>query len=281
MTLFENIGITAQQLHKMRLADVFRFISFEPNEKYPTHQHKRIEINYVKRGKCTLNLDNESVGFVQGEMMIISPNIVHSFEAGADGATIMQLEFLPDIFSSLHSSENSTTELLQKSIFSAENRIIKIVNNVRIMRAVQRILNELTSKTQYYDYLIVMYYAELLVLIYRYVSESYLPFTENTKLKSIIYYLQTNYYKELTICELAKHAGISERYLRSLFHQSLKQTPSEFLTDYRLNKAKGLLQNTDFSIKEISYRCGFKTPQYFSRVYKLKFGNSPKHALIN
>ena len=43
------------------------------------------------------------------------------------------------------------------------------------MRVVQRIVNELEEKSSYYQYLVIMYYAELLILIYRYKDEAYLP----------------------------------------------------------------------------------------------------------
>lgn len=43
------------------------------------------------------------------------------------------------------------------------------------MRVVQRIVNELEGKNSYYQYLVVMFYAELMVLIYRYMDENYLP----------------------------------------------------------------------------------------------------------
>ena len=100
--------------------------------------------------------------------MIITSDVNHLFEAGSEGTTLMQLEFLPELFSQF----NLHTDLGMKEsapspvfLFSEENRLIKIVNNVRIMRSVQRIVNELEAKSLYYQYLVMMYYAELLILI--------------------------------------------------------------------------------------------------------------------
>ena len=92
----------------------------------------------------------------------------------------MQLEFLPEVFSRFNpDGHGQMKELAPVTIFSEENRLIKIVNNVRIMRAVQRIVNEMNQKSKYYQYLVVMYYAELLILIYRYLDEAYLPICTN------------------------------------------------------------------------------------------------------
>lgn len=183
--VLENIN---DNLKCKRLADVFRFVSFHPSETYGPHRHLRIEINYVKKGNCILHLDNESVTFRKGEIMIITSNINHQFEAGPEGTTLMQLEFLPEIFS--HFSLDTETGTDDGSapptpvfLFAEENRLIKIVNNTQIIQTVQRIVNELESKNTYYQHLVVMYYAELLILIYRYMNEAYLPICTNEALK--------------------------------------------------------------------------------------------------
>ena len=49
------------------------------------------------------------------------------------------------------------------------------------MRAVQRIVNEMNQKSKYYQYLVVMYYAELLILIYRYLDEPIFRFVQTIR----------------------------------------------------------------------------------------------------
>lgn len=268
--------ITENLKHK-RLADVFRVVSFRPFETYGPHEHLRIEINYVKKGHCILHLENESVTFGENEMMIICSNVPHTFEAGSEGTTLIQLEFLPDVFSRFdpHGS-NKAKELAPFTIFSEENRLIKIVNNVRIMRAVQRIVNELNSKNKYYQYLVVMYYAELLILIYRHMDEVYLPICTNESLKKAISYIRLHYQSDVTITDVAGQTGIGERYLRKLFAQYLNLSPLDYLNQIRINKSIELLRNTELSVKEICFTCGFKSPQYFSRVFKQQMGISPR-----
>ena len=77
-------GITENLKYK-RLADVFRFVSFQPFETFGPHQHLRIEINYVKKGNCILHLENESISFNENEMMIICSNVEHTFDTDAAG----------------------------------------------------------------------------------------------------------------------------------------------------------------------------------------------------
>lgn len=278
-SLWEVLKNITGNLRNQRLADVFRFISFYPGETYGPHRHLRIEINYVKKGNCILHLDNESITFREGEIMIITSDVNHLFEAGSEGTTLMQLEFLPELFSQF----NLHTDLGMKEsapspvfLFSEENRLIKIVNNVRIMRSVQRIVNELEAKSLYYQYLVMMYYAELLILIYRYMDETYLPICTNDFLKKAIAYIRMNSHLDININHVASHIGISDRHLRNLFAQYLNLSPLDYLNQIRINKAVELLRNTELSVKEVCFQCGFQSPQYFSRIFKQQMVISPR-----
>ena len=233
----------------------------------------------LKKGYCILHLDNESVTFKEGEIMVITSDVNHLFEAGSEGTTLMQLEFLPEIFSNFNLNSRVGKDASVPTsvfLFSEENRLIKIVNNVRIMRVVQRIVNELETKSVYYQYLVVMYYAELLVLIYRYMDEAYLPICTNDSLRKAIAYIRLNYHSDININKVAEEVGISERYLRNLFSQYLNLSPLDYLNQIRINKAVELLRNTEMSIKEVCFQCGFQSPQYFSRIFKQQMGVSPR-----
>ena len=85
-----------------------------------------------------------------------------------------------------------------------------------------------------------------------------------------------HYHKDLTIANVAVHTKVSDRYLRRLFSQSMNISPVDFLTQTRLNKAVEILRTTELSIKEICFKCGFKSPQYFSRIFRQQLGISPK-----
>ena len=121
-----------------------------------------------------------------------------------------------------------------------------------------------------------MYYAELLVLIYRYMNESYLPISTDDSLKKAITYIRLNYQLEITMHDGAERAGITERYLRRLFSQYLNLAPLDYLNQLRINKAAELLRNTEMSVKEVCYLYGFRLSQYFLRIFKQQMGVSPR-----
>lgn len=276
--LFGNLNAILQNLKGKRLADVFRFISFVPTEKYFEHQHHRIEINYVKKGSCIIQLQDESINFKENELMIICPDVMHSFQAGNDGCTLMQLEFLPEVFEDFTNvlAVNDWDVFTPLSLFSSSNSVIKIINNVRIMRAIQRIVTELNTKKSYFDYLVLMYYAELLILIYRHMDEAYLPIGSNPAMAKAIQFIRENFKRDISIKQVANEVQISERYLRKVFGEYLNLSPIEYLNQIRINHAIELLRISELSIKEICYECGFQSPQYFSRVFKKQVGVNPR-----
>lgn len=266
-----------KDLKSKRLADVFRFISFRPHEHYGPHAHLRIEINFVEKGSCSLRLeDGELISFKKGEIMLINSHLEHFFQAGPKGATLMQLEFLPELLGLFNNQDNrkiDTPRIL--NLLSEENKLIRITDNIPIMRAIQRIINELNEKKKHFDYLVIMYYAELLILLQRHLSDTLLPLGINDSLKTAMQYIHKNYQTNISIKELAELCKISERYLRKLFSDSLNCSPLDYLNDIRIQKSIELLKQTELSIKEVAFACGFKSSQYFSRVFKRVMNITP------
>lgn len=121
-----------------------------------------------------------------------------------------------------------------------------------------------------------MYYAELLIFLYRYMHETYLSICTNDLLRKAICYIQHNYQTDINVNDIAGHASISERYLRKLFSQNLNLSPLDYLNQIRINKSIELLKNTEKSVKEVCFLCGFQSPQYFSRIFKQQIGLSPR-----
>ena len=76
--------------------------------------------------------------------------------------------------------------------------------------------------------------------------------------------------------EVARSLDISERYLRKLFMQTLQLSPLDYLNQFRVNKAIELMKNTELSLKEIGFACGFNSPQHFCRVFKQQVGINPR-----
>lgn len=251
-----------------RLTEVFRHVSFVPHEPYGPHAHRRIEINYVRRGSCFMECGGQTQGFRQGELMIVTPQAPHRFEAGPRGAVLMQLEFLPEVFLALGFRPDGVAGL-------SHPRVVKMAGDVEISGTVRRIIAELQRRRPDSIHLVVLLYAELLLLLRRHLADSMSAAGAPAALRVATDFVRQNYGAPLAVADVARRAGVSERYLRSLFASYLHVSPIDFVRRVRVAKAVELIQTTELSVKEISYRCGFSSPQYFARTFRQVYGASP------
>jgi len=85
----------------------------------------------------------------------------------------------------------------------------------------------------------------------------------------------TAFARPLGIDDLARASGFSRFHFCRTFRTSEGMTPLEYLTSMRLREAAHLLEAGEFSVKEISARCGFSDPNYFCKVFRGKMHLSP------
>lgn len=95
------------------------------------------------------------------------------------------------------------------------------------------------------------------------------------KIIMAIEYIRENYYKPITLEEVADYVGISRVYLSQTFKKETKKNIWDYLAEYRLSKAKVLLLTSNLKIYAIAELCGFGSPQYFNKIFKKLTGFSP------
>ena len=76
----------------------------------------------------------------------------------------------------------------------------------------------------------------------------------------------------------ARQCGFSRSHFDSLFRAQTGLPPHQYLLGQRLKEASWLLRHTTVPICEVATRVGFSDPFYFSRLYKKKYGVSPREA---
>lgn len=73
---------------------------------------------------------------------------------------------------------------------------------------------------------------------------------------------------------IARHLGITLRYLQRWFSTHMAATPGVWLAEQRLQHARRLLAASS-SVKEVAYSLGFKHHSQFSRDFRRRFGHQP------
>ncbi len=91
----------------------------------------------------------------------------------------------------------------------------------------------------------------------------------------ILQYCMKNYSKNITVKEVAEALNISRSSVSHIFSQKLKVNFCDYINSLRLNNAKTLLLENNYSITEIALTCGFLTVRTFNRAFIKQHGITP------
>lgn len=94
-------------------------------------------------------------------------------------------------------------------------------------------------------------------------------------LRKAIRLMEANLEAPVSIPEICADIGLSQRQLERLFNSFVRKPPQLYYRDIRLDRARGLVTQTELRLSEIAYACGFSSPMHFSRAYRDRFGLPP------
>lgn len=88
-------------------------------------------------------------------------------------------------------------------------------------------------------------------------------------------YINKNFSRKITVEMLCDMFGCSRTTLMNSFKSRYDSTVGEYLNELRLKNAKKMLDNSEKSIKAIASECGFSDQNYFAKVFRKKYGETP------
>lgn len=100
------------------------------------------------------------------------------------------------------------------------------------------------------------------------------------KLRDAIVLMERNLEHLLAIGEVAEEIDLSQRQLERLFKTHTGVSPVRYYLDVRLDRARGLVTQTELPITNIAIACGFTSSARFSRAYRQRFGLTPSRDRI-
>lgn len=95
------------------------------------------------------------------------------------------------------------------------------------------------------------------------------------KLREAIIIMERSLEHLKPIGEIAASAELSQRQLGRLFRRHTGVSPVRYYLDVRLDRARGLLTQTELPVLEVAVACGFTSNAQFTRAYRARFGITP------
>jgi len=99
--------------------------------------------------------------------------------------------------------------------------------------------------------------------------------TRKSTTPHVIKYVEDHYHEKIYISELAEKCSISRHQFSRVFKHEKGITFREYLVNYRLDKARELLDESQLSVGDVSFAVGFFDHSYFTRMFKRYAGLSP------
>lgn len=99
---------------------------------------------------------------------------------------------------------------------------------------------------------------------------------ENSTIFLIKAFISKNYQNEnLSVKDISEHVYLSTSYVCTIFKNETGKTLNQYLTDYRMERAKTLLLDPRYKITDISAKVGYSDGNYFGKTFKKMVGLSP------
>lgn len=99
------------------------------------------------------------------------------------------------------------------------------------------------------------------------------------RMHRILHYLETHYSEPVRLSEIAEREGLTQTYLSHLFREQLHIPFQDYLARLRLEAAMLLLRQSDTTLTDAAYACGFSDPKYLNRSFQKNLGMSPRQWL--
>ncbi|MGN0242538.1 MAG: helix-turn-helix domain-containing protein [Lachnospiraceae bacterium] len=223
------------------------------------------QILYVAQGTIHANIHNQEHVVTEGHILLYPP---HEFQE-----YYYELKEQPDVYW-LHFTYEKET-LFQDFIQKEQPSILFVGIDEKYNKTMDKIIREIQLREPLYHEKITCLLHELLIDFKRgYDSTaqliSYDAFVENA-IRDFKRHPEYNF----SLKEYSKNHAINYHSFIRRFTNYTGISPRQYITNIRIEKAKSLLANNDFTIAEIAGFVGYQDALYFSRIFKKETGYSP------
>ena len=226
---------------------------------------------YITGGSLEIRLENATHYANPGTFFIISPGTTH-FHLTQDN---QQVEYLW-----IHFTGNNSRNLIEHFELDTNKPLFVGIHHY-MYESWQRLFNAFILNDKYFLDISSAILTEILAQFSRYLRY---PSHNNSLLKSISY-IHKHFSTDIKINYLAKMENLSETHYRALFKKLTGVSPTDYITQRRIESALKLLENPNISIADVALKSGYNDQYYFIKVFKKNTGITPgkyrKNALLN
>jgi len=261
------------------------FIYFDPLSKVsgvPLHWHDEIELITVMEGCVDLLYKGDPIVLHKNDIAFINSSYVHGFYANGPSckpamtrAILLNPNLLSsngyDIIQSKYINPLISGELTTPVCISPDTK-----NAGQLRENLDKISNLFTMNEKGKELQIKAALFEMLYFIMDLsekkqnadVAENIQRKSDFELIKKALSYIYAHKSDKIHVKEIADHLCMSEGHFSRFFKHMTRQTPVEFINEYKIGEAAKMLRKTDMKEIDISLEIGFNNFSYFISVFK-------------
>ena len=281
--------INAEGIHVWPFDPAFpvdvRFMTSGLGHNVRKNRHDYFELAYLCAGGASLEIQDRSLPFHEGDLAVVGSTLYHRFECrSGPPVTFGVLFFQPDLIRADGGPDNAeylTPFLLQDPQFP---HVVPANTSIpgQVFDLMQRIRAELPATTPRARLTVKTYLKMILILLVNQYA-SYAGTVETfqrqqralERLRPLFEYLEKHFGEATQVQEAAHICGMSESHFMSFFKRATGQSFMAYLNHCRIERAQALLAMTDKSVSDISQEMGFCDQSYFGTVFRKLVGVTP------
>ena len=250
-----------------------------PQKDYLLHTHDFSELEIILSGTAVNSINGKSFSVEAGDVFVVEQGATHEITQ-VRGLTLYNIGFRQSALRSLGA------DLLElpgfHALFLSRPELDPGVRQLHLkeeeLNKVRHLLEEMRQ-----EYLggepgfrtaLLCGFSRLLLMLSRNYSQQ-TPTGGIWQAAAAAARMEREFGEEMSVRGLAESVYLSERHFRRLFEKVYGVSPSDYLLELRLRTAGRLLISESASVTEVAMACGFSDGNYFSRVFRRKYGMPP------
>ncbi|MFS0726581.1 AraC family transcriptional regulator [Paenibacillus sp. 1P07SE] len=233
---------------------------------------KRIEcysLHVVREGKLRFEYAGRQVELAKGDLFCLFPNQTYHYK-------LVQAE-RPLEMRWLAMDGGRTEELLALAGLSAEEPFVRAAVTSRVDAAVNALIDALEQAQRWHPSSALELQGLLYGLFAALLHEEPADDTELAGwIRKCEEYMALHASEGITVQQVADFAGVHRSYFTHVFTGQTGVSPMKYLQKIRMEKARGLLLETDASVTEIGLSLGYANLYAFTRAFTMYYKQSPR-----
>lgn len=250
---------------------------------YPIHCHNVCELNFVEHAEGVRRIvgdSNEVIGDYD-LVLITSPDLEHVWEQGeCQSEDIREITIQFDFGLSENSIFTKTPLLsIHKMLLEARKGIaFPISTIIKVYDKLDTIGQQTDKYKAFMQFVDILHTLSLSEGAHTLATSSYAKVEiedDSRRILKVKNYIGQHFMAELKLEDLAEMSNMSKSSFSRFFKQHTGRTLSDYIIDIRMGNATRMLVDTNESISEICFKCGYNNMSNFNRIFKRKKGSTP------